>query len=749
MLRYVLLMLVCSCGLSAQDLRINEVMSKNYTDFLDASGDDTDWIELYNASESALFLGDYFLSDDGENLNKWSLPSEALAPGGYVVFFAISISSSGETVYLTNSVQTDSLELPPLFANESYGYDENGEAIIYRLASPGASNDFGAEEFRIDFSHAAGFYDTEFELGLSTKNSAIEIYYTLDGSDPIESDLLYANDLLIASRDGEPNVYSAFVMNPCNTAIPNTEVEKCNIVSAQAYYGGKAVSRVYRRSYFVDDAGIDRYQLPVVSIISEPDNFFDEETGMVVPGSCECGSILSCNFWQDWEAPVHMEWFEDGSLLYSANLGIEIHGSSSRSSVQKPFKILSRKQYGYKDIDFPFFENTDRDKWDDLVFKNISSRGNDSGFSDELAHDIVIADDWNVECSAYRHFVLFLDGEYWGIYSLREKLSPEFVSNEYDILSESLDFLRNMRTAQPNVVHGSDSSFVALISEMQELDMNDPASIAFLETHVDIDNMWDYFIVETYGINFDWTSHNMILFSDRDDPFFRWTFRLWDLDFAFLGPYKVFMLKVLGYEGDYLESIVEPHPDTDQIFFFRKILESTELRDRLLNRYIYHLQNSLCPETMSAIIAEHEERFLSDIEEHSLRYLSVMDSLGHWQNEVDRLYNFVEKRPDAIIDQLNLAFDIDLDYVSCIPTTVNNVEVLNRPGLPLVNNALQNNTEIDISISVMNMNGQVVSTEGLPADASFSLGNTGMPAGIYLLQYEWDGDYYAHRVWLR
>lgn len=762
MVRWVFLMLLCTAAVSAQDLRINEVMSKNYGDFLDADGDDSDWVELYNASDTAIDLGDYFLSDDPDLLDKWSLPNETLMAGDYLVLFAngnteldaysmnFSISSVGETVYLSNALLTDSLEVPPLFANESYGYSDNGEPIIYSVASPNAINDEGLEEFRIDFSHPAGFYDFEFELDMGTKNPEIEIYYTLDGRNPSVSDLLYSSDLIIASRDGEPNVHATQVMNPCNPIVQDSEVEKCNIVSARAFLNGEPVSRIYRRSYFVDDAGIDRYQLPVVSIITDPDNLFDEDVGIMVPGgSCDCETIVTCNFFKDWEAPVHMEWFESGSLLYSANLGIEIHGSSSRKGLQKPFKILSKKQYGDKNIDFPFFENTERDKWDDLVFKSINSRGNDSGFSDELAHDIVIADDWNVECSAYRHFVLFLDGEYWGIYSLREKLDPEFVSNEYDIPSESLDFLRNMKTAAPNVVFGNDSSFVALISEMQELDMDDPASIAFLETHVDIDNMWDYFIVETYGGNYDWTSHNMMLFTDRDDPLFRWTFRLWDLDFAFTGPYKVFMLRVLGYEGEYLGNTFEPHPDSDQVFFYRKMLESTELRDRLLNRYIYHLQHSLCPEVMSAIVAEHEARLVGDIEEHAQRYTSVIESLDFWQNEVNRLYNFVEKRPDAIIDQLNLAFETELEYVNCTPLSINDEPVLNKPGLPLVNNALQNNSNANISIQIMNMNGQVVRTEELMADTSFSLGNTKLPAGIYLLNYEWDGNSYAQTVWLR
>lgn len=756
--RVLFLFLISALSAQAQDLRINEVMSKNYSDFLDDAGDDSDWIEVYNQTNEEVQLSDYFLSDDGGDLSKWSFPDLLVAPYSLVLVFAngesdaglatnFSISSAGETIYLSKDVVVDSLVVPMLYANESFGYNADGETVVYQTASPGASNLQGVEECRISFSHEAGFYDSEFDLQLFSSIENVEVYYTLDGRNPTLEDSIYAAPLAMTSRDGEPNVYAAFPMHPVDDSVPSTEVKKCNVISAQAFLNGEQRGRVYRRSIFVDDAGIERYQLPVLSIISEPDGFFDPDSGMMVPGPNAAENILQANFWKDWDAPAYVEWFENGSLLYSTDLGIELHGSSSRTTTQKPLKIFGRKKYGTKTIKFPFFENTENDQWDDLVLKSIVARGNDSGFNDELAYDIITAhEDWKVGGSAYRYFILFLDGEYWGIYSMREKINADFITDEYDVLDEDLDFLRNVKTQDQGVVHGNADGFQEFITTMLDLDMSTAESLAFVETHIDIDNLIDYFIVETYGSNSDWVTHNMMLYKDREDPLFRWTFRLWDLDFAFLGAYKHFMLKVMGYTGEYNGVVVEPLTDEIPILFFQKLFESEELKTRLFDRYLFHLENTFCPADMLEIVEEHAARLQPEVEEHVLRYESVLPSLAHWESEVQRLRNFVNKRPDAIIDQLNLAFDVELEYVLCDSMVTNIAPVLHPETLLINKNGFVNHSEQNIAFRLFDLSGKAIRASVIEPQGRYELSALGLPNGIYMLRYQIDGRQFGEKV---
>jgi len=759
--RLLMCFLLCGLTAQAQGLRINEVMSKNYSDFVDADGDDSDWIELYNASNEGIYLGDFFLSDEENDLEKWVLPDQTLAQGAYLVLFAngdpeldafstnFSISSAGETIYLSNNLGVESLDVPELLANESYGLNEAGEYVVYSSASPGADNSLGAEEFRIEFSHNAGFYDEQFFLSLSAKDPSIEIRYTLDGNDPSVEASLYNGALAMTSREGDPNVHSANIMHPVNDAVPTTEVQKCNIVSAQAYRDGEAIGKVYRQSIFVDDAGVNRYSLPVVSIISEPDNFFDPEFGMMVPGTAGFENLAEANYWNDWEDPAHIELFLEGSLAYASNIGVKIHGGGSRVASQKSLKIFTQKSFGQKKFEFPFFQNTERKKWDDLVLKSIVARANLCGFNDELVYDITNTDsEWNVEGSAYEFVVLFIDGEYWGIYSLREKLNVDFITKYHDIEEESLDFMRNVSIHNQNVLHGDTLGYGQLTNQMKELDMSDPTSVDFIESQIDLENFLDYFIIETYGNNWDWITHNMLFFKDRNDPEFRWTFRVWDMDFAFHQANKVMLLKLLNLDDEYQDVFIEPW-DSDLAFLFRKIFESPIMRQRLLDRYKHHLENTLCEDNLIAMIDEHEEILSPDIEEHILRYKSDWTDLAFWESEVERIRNYMRQRPTTLIDQLNALYDLDLGVESCEVLSTG-IDSGNEPNdfLSIVNGAVHNLGTEPVDLHIVNLSGQVMGKRVLGLHETVDLNLLDLATGVYVLQYERSGVSFGKKVFV-
>jgi len=759
--RVMLCLLFCTTSLLAQDLRINEVMSKNYSDFLDSNGDDSDWIELYNAGSAEILLGDYFLSDAESNLLKWDLPNVSLLAGEHIVFFAnssaetnsyntnFSIASGGETIYLSDvNALIDSLEVPSLFANESFGIDSTGGTTVYRIASPGESNSLGVEEFRVYFSHDAGFYETEFTLELNTKDTEVEIRYTLDGRDPSLSATLYDEGLSMTTRDDDPNVYSSYIMHPVDDFIPDTEVQKCNVVCAQVYKNGVAVGRVYRKTFFVDALGAGRYQMPVVSIISEPDNFFDPDSGMMVPGPAGYENIWAANYWQDWESPAHFEWFEEGELLYQSNVGIKMHGGDSRNKVQKPFKVFAKKEFGTKKFEMPFFENTDRSKWDDLVLKSITARANKCGFNDELAYDIVQSNvDWKTDGSAYRYFILFIDGEYWGIYSLREKLNEDFIEEYYDIPESSLDLFESVEVEPEGILNGNALDFEQLIADMQALDMEDSLSVAFLESRIDLDNFLDYFIMETYANNFDWVTHNMLLFKNRDDPLSRWTFLLWDLDFGFHHYRKPELLRLLNYQGEYQDELIEPY-EYNLAFFFNKIFESDIMKQRLVDRYFYHCEHSFCAPDLEVMIDVHEQRLLPEIEEHIHRYDSVLSDLDDWENEIARIREYVRKRPENVIQQLNLAFEENLTLIPCFEEIIDTTEVdtVSSSIAPILEPTF---VQLEaVWINYYSLSGDLVARfEGKPNELD-QLKNTNLPSGIYIARYQIGDEVFGRKLFI-
>ena len=72
----------------AQILVISEFMASNQSGLLDEDGDDEDWIEIYNPGNSAVDLAGWHLTDDSNDLTKWTFPELALEPAQSLVVFA-------------------------------------------------------------------------------------------------------------------------------------------------------------------------------------------------------------------------------------------------------------------------------------------------------------------------------------------------------------------------------------------------------------------------------------------------------------------------------------------------------------------------------------------------------------------------------------------------------------------------------------------------------------------------------------
>ena len=140
-------------------LVINEFMASNDGTIADSNGDYHDWIELYNASNAPINLGDYALTDDLNNPSKFELPNTVLAAGDFVLFWASSsaqndpyhapfkLSKSGEEIALfydpLGAADTvDYISYTAQTTDVSYGrtYDASPNWVTFITATPDASN---------------------------------------------------------------------------------------------------------------------------------------------------------------------------------------------------------------------------------------------------------------------------------------------------------------------------------------------------------------------------------------------------------------------------------------------------------------------------------------------------------------------------------------------------------------------------------------------------------------------------------
>ncbi|MDL2288836.1 CotH kinase family protein [Oscillospiraceae bacterium OttesenSCG-928-F05] len=330
---------------------------------------------------------------------------------------------------------------------------------------------------------------------------------------------------------------------------PTENVFKGTVVNAAVFSAtGEKLSDTVTRSYFVSATIFERYgDLAIVSIVTDAANFYDESTGIYTNYN-ESGS--------EWERPAHFELYTaDGTEAISQSMGVRLNGNSTRSYAQKSLRFYAKSSYDAENpaIDYELFEGLTQSNSEDLLssFKRILLRngGNDNTgtlFRDELMQSL--ANDLNVDTQASRPCVAFLNGEFWGIYSIRERYDDHYFAAHYGVDATSVAVVEITNTSGGLALSEGDETDLAYANEMwaffEENDLSVAENYEKALTYLDVDNFIDYFIANIYSGNTDWPGNNQVFWRYKTagggydstaegalDGRFRWVLK--DMDFGF------------------------------------------------------------------------------------------------------------------------------------------------------------------------------------------------------------------------
>lgn len=296
------------------------------------------------------------------------------------------------------------------------------------------------------FSVDSGMYDTDMELTLTSEDGT-EIYYTTDGSEPDINSEKYTGSIKITDKSKEENKLSDMgtdlISGYDKYEVPVMNVDKGTVIRAVAVNKDGKNSKIVTKTYFVGINNARYNNLPVVSITTNPYNLFDYGNGIYVLGRSfddymyqnpyeQFNGSIPANYnrrGKAWEREAYMEYFDSsGKVMVSQNIGIRIQGAYSRASIQKSFSIFAREEYGKATIDYKFFDNSDNTSFTNLVLQNIE----DTKYVDPYVS--LAAKDLDVDTvTSYQPVIVFLDGEYWGIYTLRESVSVNYIADKYQL----------------------------------------------------------------------------------------------------------------------------------------------------------------------------------------------------------------------------------------------------------------------------------------------------------------------------
>lgn len=625
---------------NAQSIIINEIMSSNSTVLADEDGDYSDWIELYNPTNTDINLLNFSISDDITNPNKWSFPNVNIASGEYLIVFAsdkdrslgelhtnFKISSAGESIILVDSFgfiidQVDSTAIP---SDISLGrsLSEPSEWLFYQNSTPGGANNtsgYSAFSEVPTFSLAGGFYNSSIVLELSTESGLNDIYFTTDGSDPSLSSSLYTAPINITAT---------------------------TVIRARVFEDGLLPSTIITNTYFIDE----NITLPVVSLSTNPDNFFDDEIGIYVEGN---GDIP--NYRQDWERPIHIEFFEnDGSLGFSIDCGVQIHGGQTREYNQKSFAVIARGEYGSTSIPYKIFPELNFNEYSSILLRMT---GNDNFYAhmrDPLFHTIV--NNLDLENQSSRPAIVFLNGEYWGLYFIRERINKDYLAQYHDVDESNLDLLRSSST----ILEGDNQDYLDLLNFLQNNNIADDQNYIEVQNRIDINSYINYLLIEMFIVNTDW--YGNIKFWRPRNTNGKWRWILFDTDNGF----DLYNSGNVNWDMIWWTENSSKEPS----IIFKNLMQNQKFQTTFINKFTdlanTNFQHDRILTLIDSISTILEPEMLRQIQKWGKEW-QWAQGLLYWNNKVQSLREFNQERLSYMWQHFQNRFGLSSPKIVTIST---------------------------------------------------------------------------------
>lgn len=666
---------------------INEVMPLNKGLIQAGDGGFSGFIELYNASDEAVDLEGFGLSDDPQEPFRWIFPAMRIEPSGYITIWTsgkdrqvdeksahanFRLRANDNIAVLTSPTLAwrTALVFGHMNENISYGRLPDGSDTLYWFdgCTAGDSNNSeplteGEQGQRLDtptFTLPAGFYEEDTSVELSCKDGA-QIRYTFDGSEPSMDSALYKEPFLLTKR-AEPYV-----------------------IRVRAYKSGYPKSNTVTETFFVDGGIYGRYDIPVISISTSPANLFDYETGIYVPGKVNGDWLaahpetagargLPANYNQEgklWERPAYLELFSpQGKPCISQGIGIRTHGGYSLDQPNKCLSLLADSDYDIRNIfayDF-FSEGTGAFMpLSGVILRNSATDAKYSLFRDALIQSL--ADPEKLDLQASCPCIAYINGEYYGIYNIRTLYNANYLARKYGFNAEDVVIVKNPTGSIGDEVQegfaGDEFPYAELISFIESADMRKPENYAYVQTQIDIDNYIEYIILQIYCGNNDWLANNVRIWRKRTGTYDpqapygqdgRWRWLVYDLDTGFGLFYN-------SYEENSLANATavgsEKWYNGDEFtVMLRTLLTNEEFKIKFILRFSDLLNTAYNAEAVRRRLDSLLEIYLPYVPQHILRWNLHHGSMERYLSEIERMRTFVQNRPNAVRNHIRDYFGL-------------------------------------------------------------------------------------------
>ncbi len=597
--------------LKNRGLWINEAVAQMSTVTAAGKVSQPDWIELYNGTGEAISLDGYGLSDNAAEPFRMKISGQTIQSGQYLVIepvgFGLNVSS--ETIYLTAPDQSlaDWFETGSLSNGLSSGRgNSNGNEscdtrYFYTVPTKGKAN--ASQGFQTaaldpaivvvsqdDGQQVNGLYISgAVQITLNSQQKDAVIRYTLDGSQPDSNSAVYQEPLTL---------------------------NKNTVISCRAEIKGSLPSKAVTRTLLADEP----HDLPVVSLAIKPSYFTDPAQGLWVNYTADIEQMAAINYYET-----------DGTPGVDFNAGVALHGSYSRKESQKSLELNLRECYGDDQVIYPFFPGNEVSTFKRLILRTSGQDWKFTKLRDAFMTEVIQAD-MELDTMDWRPCVLYVNGEYYGLYEIRENVDEYYMAAHYGTDPDNVDIIKGNWI----MLSGTKNAYKELLTYVKEHDMKNNEAYQHVLSLIDENSLMDFVIAESFFNNLD-SGNKKFWRENKDGAQWRWVF--FDLDWAmFPTTYTKNILKydLLDPEGHGQQNIFD---STLQV----KLMENPAFKEAFIERYAWFINNTFATERMLKILDSMTEQIKGEMPRQIARW-GKPSTVAAWERNVSSLRQIVSEK---------------------------------------------------------------------------------------------------------
>lgn len=393
-------------------------------------------------------------------------------------------------------------------------------------------------------------------------------------------------------------------------------------------------------------------KLPIVSIFLDPESLFGFNKGIYTTGITQLmetnksaegkGWWLNAANWNnrgaEWERNAAFSFLINEKLMYQSKAGIRINGNATRGFCQKSFKLIARNSENKKSFNYSFFCESASVRYKSLLLRNSGNDWGKTMIADAFIQSLIPYK--LIDRQGHLQVKVYINGLFWGLYDLCEKLDENYLSNKYQIKKKKIILMEGDEMEYGDEVDKFE--YKKLVDFCETNDLSVTSNFRTFCQKADIHNLALYYAIQLYIVNVDWPNMNVKAYRFKSDQSkWKWAIRDLDCSYSYSGN--------SAHEADQFKFLLNNKSTMGIIF--KACMKNREFRKILAEKFNFILKNIFEEGIQHTKLIAITNTLRPEITLQSNRWRKP-ESLEKWEKNIEGFSKFIHLRSKFILIQM-------------------------------------------------------------------------------------------------